>query len=380
VLRRPLVLGHQLTIEGGVGDLYVGALGDGAPYADEVLRLLEAVVPADAHVVDVGANVGIHALAVSRLAPEGHVHAFEPNPATVAHLSTNVRANDAGNVTVYPLALGEVPGEVLFFNNGEYAAGSMIIDASPSLLVDLVTAKPVVDAPVVLTVPCETLDHALSGVSRIDLIKIDTEGHDIDVLRGAKATIDRCRPAVIIEFSSYGLTMHAQRLPHEALAELRATFDRLFALESDGTLREIASDMDALDLLHENAVVRPVQDLVGVFESSSLLAPILRRAENPGPRRTTELAWLHERTQTLEAALGDAQAAAEWACGRVGELNAHVDHITTQVDHLKALLVQAETRASTAETHIEALEATRTFRWTRQLRLVYSRLRTRGIR
>jgi FkbM family methyltransferase len=362
VLRHPVVHGQRLTIEGEDGDSYVAGLVDDAPYSDEVLRLLEQVLPEDGLVVDVGANVGIHSIAASRLAPRGQVHAFEPNPVTVGHLTENVRLNGADNVSIHPIALGESPGELTFCSNDESAAASMVIEASPALLVDLVNARGNEHASATLTVNCETLDDALSGMPRIDLVKIDTEGHDIDVLRGAKATLERCRPAVIIEFSTYLLTMHAQRLPHEALAELRATFDRLFVLESDGTLREIASNSDALDLLHENAVVRPVQDLVGVFSTSSLLEPVLRRAESPGPRRSTELRWLHERTQALEAELIAAQGAADSDRARVEEANARA--------------VAAEVHASAAQRHLAALERTRTFRWTRQLRGAYSWLRT----
>jgi hypothetical protein len=58
--------------------------------------------------IDAGANIGVYTLlARSIVGQDGHIHAFEPVPETLARLKKNIRDNNLENVTIYPLALGE---------------------------------------------------------------------------------------------------------------------------------------------------------------------------------------------------------------------------------------------------------------------------------
>jgi FkbM family methyltransferase len=134
-------------------------------------------------VVDVGANIGCFALAVARvIGPAGRVICCEPVPENVACLRLTLAANGIENCTVVATAVGE-------------QAGQLALNLGPGCGVH--SAVQWEGAPA-LEVPVTTLDQLVTDLdlARVDFIKIDTEGMEADVLRGAAATIHRDRPQI----------------------------------------------------------------------------------------------------------------------------------------------------------------------------------------
>ena len=162
--------------------------------------------------VDVGANIGYHALYVARSFPRARVLAFEPNPIVREQLVANCRLSHARNVDVVGCALGAESGRMRFFAQGacDYNRGRSSLQRNE----DLGRAIVPVD------VECRTLDEVLDG-ARIDILKLDTQGTELEVLAGARRTIARCRPLIVLEFEA-----EYQRDPRAAYASL--------ALELDG--------------------------------------------------------------------------------------------------------------------------------------------------
>jgi len=348
MVRRPVVCGRLLTVAGDAGDLYLSELQDGRVFEDDVIALLSRLVGEDWVSLDVGANVGLEALALSVLTPRGRVHAFEPVPRTVEHLRQNIARNARGNVEIHPVAVGARTAELEFFDNTEFAAGSHVLDRSEALLRGHLSADRPAEA--FIRVHCTTLDEfvSASALSRLDLVKIDAEGYDLDVLAGAVAVLERFRPCVIMEFASFALAMHRSMLPAEALATVRRTFDRVFVVEAGGGhLREIASDSDAFAFLYENANSHPVQDLFCAFDGSPALEAALS-----GER-------VHDRVGSLER--------------RVAELEETIEAMA------------AETAAATADreravSERERLEHSLSWRVTAPLRSLHTRMRQRAER
>lgn len=131
-----------------------------------------------------GANIGIHTLTASPIAKE--VIAFEPSPANMQRLQANLALNNLQNVRTEPCVLSDKSGNVIL----------NVLDGANK------TAS-VCDVPGKFhEVRCEaiTLDSYLQG-KQVDFIKIDTDGHDREVLVGAKNTITRHRPVIIFEDS-----------------------------------------------------------------------------------------------------------------------------------------------------------------------------------
>jgi FkbM family methyltransferase len=141
--------------------------------------------------VDIGANIGYYTLWASQIVgPTGRVLSFEPQPDIFARMSANVRMNGLTNVTPHGFALGEQLGELTLYipdNSLGFGHASM----SPQDWQN----------PTSVRVPVKRLDDVLSGCPRIDLIKIDAEGAELSILKGARRTIAAHQPTVVAELN-----------------------------------------------------------------------------------------------------------------------------------------------------------------------------------
>ncbi|MFC0406750.1 FkbM family methyltransferase [Roseomonas elaeocarpi] len=140
---------------------------------------------------DVGANYGSYADYLARLAPTARIHAFEPHPRTFERLSRHLSGR---SVTLVQTALSDQRGELELF---DFADGDGSTQASLSRdAVDMFA-----DRVVRHVIECTTLDAYLeqAGIDRVDFLKIDTEGFDLNVLKGAERAI-RDRRIGMIQF------------------------------------------------------------------------------------------------------------------------------------------------------------------------------------
>jgi len=141
-------------------------------------------------VIDVGANMGVHAIPVAKeLARQGRrMLAFEPQPVIFQQLCANLALNGLMNVQAFPYACGSRTGTVSFAapdycQGGNFGCVSMSRQAGASET---------------MTAPCHTLDEIV-GETSVALIKIDVEGFELEVLRGARKLIRRSHPAMYVE-------------------------------------------------------------------------------------------------------------------------------------------------------------------------------------
>lgn len=125
-------------------------------------------------VVDVGANVGAFSLYQAIAKHAEHVIAFEPSPQVFTRLAKNIEINGLKNVRVVNAAVGDQPGE-LSFSEGRMSANCRVSETGST------------------KVACVRLDDELKDVPSIDILKIDTEGYEINVLRGASETLKKTR-------------------------------------------------------------------------------------------------------------------------------------------------------------------------------------------
>jgi FkbM family methyltransferase len=143
-------------------------------------------IGAGAVFVDAGANVGGYAVPASRqVSPGGRVVAFEAHPVTYAYLARSVALNGLGNVVALNNALGSEAGWVeMDYRRSNPGETHVAADSTPTgTRVELVT-----------------LDDTLArlGIGRIDYLKIDVEGYELQVLRGARGIIDRS-PGIVVQ-------------------------------------------------------------------------------------------------------------------------------------------------------------------------------------
>jgi len=161
------------------------------------------LIPPDGVVIDVGAHSGQYTKLYSKLAQRGHVLAFEPALYARAVLRTGLFFNRCKNVTVLPLALGDVEGidllSVPIKKSGAVGFGLSHLGAASDLAERYDIGYDVV--------PVTTLDRVVEilDLGRLDLIKLDTEGFELRGLRGAATAIGRYRPVILLEVNETSL-------------------------------------------------------------------------------------------------------------------------------------------------------------------------------
>lgn len=147
-------------------------------------------------VLDVGANRGAYSSLVKQLSPGATVYAFEPHPDTFAVLAQHA---EAAGFTALNAACSDALGDALLYDLAEAKHGTSHATLNSATLESLYG----LDAHSV-SVDVITLDAFLQerGIERVDLLKIDTEGHDYRVLRGADHAIRDDRiDAIQFEFN-----------------------------------------------------------------------------------------------------------------------------------------------------------------------------------
>jgi len=128
---------------------------------------------------DVGANSGQTIEKFSASYASARIFSFEPNPQTFKTLSANAKGANTFNI-----GLSSIQGSLRFDTSGSDDMHRIAADQSDQSL-------PIVEV--------KTLDHVSAelGVSGIDYLKIDTEGHDLEVLKGAKQLLHQSRISII---------------------------------------------------------------------------------------------------------------------------------------------------------------------------------------
>jgi len=140
-------------------------------------------------VYDIGANIGFLTTITARLTgPEGQVYAFEPIPSTAAMVKENASHNGFEHVTVFEWALSSENGPARMESEGEHTETYSVgeegrVQVTRRRLNDVVTEQ---------------------NMKMPDLMKIDVEGHELQVLEGALDTIRTAKPLLLIEVHSLG--------------------------------------------------------------------------------------------------------------------------------------------------------------------------------
>jgi len=137
--------------------------------------------------IDVGANIGLAALIMQNIVPNCRIACVEPGARSIASLKAMIEANDLGSsISLFEVAASSSRSTLAFEDPINFAAGAAVVREHNERTV---------------TVQAETIDTIVEslGWPRVDMLKIDVEGHEIEVLRGAQRTILVHRPVVFFE-------------------------------------------------------------------------------------------------------------------------------------------------------------------------------------
>ena len=209
-------------------------------YEPHFSRFLMKVLKGGETFIDCGANIGQFSLIASRcVGSSGKVIAIEPEQHNLDQLKTNLRLNQADNVSVIQAALGNRSGSVDFFlrseENGFTNRGVHSLHPHGDWL-----------QPQKITVPMKRLDDVLLGERRVDWIKMDIEGAELDALQGAEQSLEQFSPTVFFEANE----ICTRYFGHGTGAVKRWLFDHGYQLASfqEGHLVKVGneSEEDAL--------------------------------------------------------------------------------------------------------------------------------------
>lgn len=251
-----LVRGRRVvrTVEGMTFELDLGELIDVGVFLEQFERdlvaLIEQLTQPGATVLDIGANVGAHTLRFAKhVGPSGRVFAFEPTDYAYRKLVRNVslNADSTPHVEALQLALGEERAvrQTVGFRSSWRSDGQQN------------TASSIVDFA--------TLDAWCGerGITGVDLIKLDVDGHEYPVLAGGREILRRSLPIVLIEAGAYHFT-HADRNPLALLKDLGYRFWNTDSLDEYADLQAIRRRLPAEDdhmdsSINVLAMTKPVQ-------------------------------------------------------------------------------------------------------------------------
>jgi FkbM family methyltransferase len=187
-------------------------------------QLAEILAPGQV-VYDLGAASGFYTLIAARaVTRDGLVVAIEPLPSNVARLRRNLDLNELGNVHVLAVAVSDQPGHAIVGGRTGDPLQAVVSEAGDGTAVEVVTLDGLIES---------------SRIPPPALVKIDVEGDELAILRGARHTLGQHRPLLLIEV-------------HDTWRELRAL---LAELGYDWSGVELADPEEATEPTH--VVARP---------------------------------------------------------------------------------------------------------------------------
>ena len=159
----------------------------------------------DSVVIDAGANIGTFSVFAANLSPEGHVYAFEPVKSTFYYLENN--AKKYPQIICVNKGLGSEGGDKDILNLGE-GNGSNVLTDSP-FYQNSEKKEGRIENVIITTIDDFVREH---NIEKVDFIKIDTEGYEANILKGAVETIKKFKPTIAM--SAYHNPGDKKELPN----------------------------------------------------------------------------------------------------------------------------------------------------------------------
>jgi FkbM family methyltransferase len=143
---------------------------------------------------DVGANVGLYTWEVHKVCPLRKILAFEPDPENIKLLERTLSGANFKNVEIYKCALSNQLTEIPFFQDTLTSATGCVAGKDKPWIEQYLNVS-----ANEIRVKTKTLDSVALKDKTPSLIKIDVEGHEVEVLQGGRNTLSEAKPLMIIE-------------------------------------------------------------------------------------------------------------------------------------------------------------------------------------
>lgn len=216
-----VINGHRMIVP--LHDVvYFGSRASGA-YEVHVSHTITEQLKLGGTFLDIGSNIGAHSIAASaKVGPRGTIFSVDASIENCAVLNKSIRCFGYDNILIMPQAVGVLP-----------AIENITIDDRSS---NKVVRKEATENS--LKIAVTTIDHLLGHVGTVDLIKIDVEGREAGVLRGAAQLLQKSKCPVVAEYLGRDLAQYADSEGHftDFLIEMGYTG---FVIERDLSLTKL---------------------------------------------------------------------------------------------------------------------------------------------
>ena len=245
------VSGIEVEVAGASNDLYFQQCLERREIFEPSVRIADLVLPNDPVILDIGASIGAVTAALAKRFPSGHVIAFEAAPSVHPSLRETVRLASGAPVTVVEKGVGAESGTRRFHEDGNGSGWGFLSEELGSVSVLVVTVD-------------ETM--AELSLDRVDFIKIDVEGGELAVLRGAENTLLRHQPLLMFEVNVFCLWRYGRTLPQDLFAWVRQRYSYTAAIDNQGTVTHIEGDATVNHVLHLLGTGSGIIDVIASHE------------------------------------------------------------------------------------------------------------------
>lgn len=255
--RRVFIDSKAYLLEGDMN--YLGCMPDS--YEPDTIAVFKNFCQEDFQVLDIGANLGLTAIALANICKKGKVIAVEPVPITFDFLEKNLLNAGLDNVKAYNFAVGNKAGTTLMQSKSTFLAGAFIADTYTNEAQDIS-----------VKVPIKVLDEVFDAfqMTRIDFVKLDVEGYELFALEGAKEILNRFKPIVYLEMNHWCLNIMQRISLPEFRERILAMFPYIYAIEGTSYL-DFRAEKNFYDIAHGNLIEWKYINLIAGFDEDKIL-------------------------------------------------------------------------------------------------------------
>ena len=191
-------------------------------------------LPRDGVAIDLGACLGVVSASLGQIAPEGRVLSVEASAAMQAGLAATCADGGTTNITVVNAAVGATVGTAGYHAHPQGGAWGYVDDQGGSYQVQQTTVDAMMQE---------------YGLTRLDFLKVDTEGSELTVLFGAEDTVRVHAPVVVAELNPFCLWRYGRTLPQDLISWLRERYEFMWSINHLAVDTPLLTDHDVDSLL-----------------------------------------------------------------------------------------------------------------------------------
>jgi FkbM family methyltransferase len=233
----------------------------GEHFEPNTINIFKYFCKKDSNAIDIGANIGLTAIALGNICQQGKVIAIEPIPVTYQLLKENVNNSGLNNIGLHNFGIGNKEKRVIMQGCDDFLAGSFVAEQYK-----------VHEKHFSVTVPIKTLDRVFPEflIKSVDFIKLDLEGYELFALEGAREVLKQFKPIVYLEMNHWCLNVFYRITLPEFRERLLNFFPYIFAIE-DSSYLDFAISTNFHHIAHEHLTKFKYSNLIAGFDKNRIV-------------------------------------------------------------------------------------------------------------